>query len=389
MKISDRISKRERELPGARVEELGEKGRDKGFISLGLGEPDFATPAPIVAYAKKMLAKCSRYTPSEGTDDFRNAVAEKLKKENGIDCGPESIVATAGSTEGIFLSLVCTTDPGEHVIVPDPSYLSYIPSVELLGAHPVSFELREEERWEPNIDRLASLVDKGRTKVLILNSPANPTGNVYSKKTLEEIAAVAIENDLLIISDEAYEKLVYGDAKHVSIGSLNGIDDRVITLQSFSKTFAMPGWRLGYVCAPPAIAEAITKVHVYTSLSAPNLAQAAGTFALRQLDRKHVEDMRKSYDERRKLISARLNEIGLPTIEPKGAFYTFSNVQEFSSSANHFVDELLKKAKVVTIPGTEFGKHGEGYVRCSYATSLKEINEALDRIENVLKHQWV
>jgi aminotransferase len=389
MKVSERISKRERELPGARIEELAKKGREPGFISLGPGEPDFPTPEPIVAYAKKLIAKCSHYTSAGGTEEFRKAAAAKLKKENGIECGPENIVATTGSTEGIFLSLACTMDPGEHVIVPDPGFLSYIPSIELLGGHPVSLELREEDGWNVDIDRLSSTIDRERTRAVIINTPSNPTGTVFSKKRLEEIADVAVENDLLIISDEAYEKFVYDDAVHVSIGSLNGISDRVITLQTFSKTFAMPGWRLGYVCAPAKIAEAIAKVHIYTSLNAPALSQAAGAFALAKLDRKYVERMREEYDKRRRLMAARLNEMGLPTAEPKGAFYTFSNVKELSSSSNHFVDVLLKKAKVAVIPGSEFGKFGEGYVRCSYATSMKQIEEALDRMEEALRHRWV
>lgn len=389
--MSERISKRERELPGARLEELLKKGRLRGFISLGPGEPDFPPPEPVVAYAQRALASAenSRYTPSEGTEKFREAAAEKLRKENGISCRAENIVATTGSTEGILLALACTVDPGEHVIVPDPGFLAYTPAVELLGGHPVSLELREEEGWEPDTDRLASLIDRGRTRAIILNTPSNPAGNVLSKRKLEEIADIAVENDLLIISDEAYEKFVYDDARHVSIGSLNGLDDRVITLQSFSKTFAMPGWRLGYACAPAAIAQAMAKVHVYTSMTAPAISQAAGAFALRKLDRRHVEEMRKEYDRRRRVIVPRLEEMGLPTVEPKGAFYTFSNIQEFSSSSNHFVDFMLKKARVVVMPGIEFGKHGEGYIRCSYAVSMRMLEEALDRMEHALRERWV
>jgi aminotransferase len=382
-----RLSKREAELPGARIGELVRLAEEKpGLISLGPGEPDFATPSPIIAQAKRMLDKgYTHYSPAEGRKDFREAVSRKVRKENGIRAGPENIIATAGSTEGILLALACTIDVGEHVIVPDPGFLAYHPAVELLSAVPVALELREEEGFEINADRLRELVeeDTRRARVLILNTPANPTGNVVSRKALEEIADIVIENDLIVISDEAYEKFVY-DAEHVSIGSLNGMERHTISLFTMSKSYAMPGWRIGWAVAPEHLAEAMAKLHAYTSLCAPTLSQAAAAWALDNLPASPIERMRKEYDKRRKYIVPRLNGMGLATPEPKGAFYAFSSIKPFHITSNEMVDYLLNKAKVITLPGTEFGKFGEGYIRCSYATELGKIKEAADRMEAAL-----
>jgi len=293
-------------------------------------------------------------------------------------------VVGGGSQELLFGALVSAIDPGDQVIIQNPGYMAYIPSIALASGKPVSLELREDENWAVNSDRLKKLAKNKRAKVFILNSPANPTGNVLSKKVLEEIADVAIDNDLYVFSDEAYEKLVYGK-KHVSIGSLNGMENHVVTLQTFSKAFSMTGFRVGYAAGSREFMEALTEVHHNISLCAPHASQVVAKFAL-SMDKKYLDRMTKEYDRRRKFIVKRLNEIGLPTIEPFGAFYSFSNIKKVTRmNSFDFADKLLKKAKVAVVPGSEFGKHGEGYIRCSYATEFKVIEKAMNRLEKFVK----
>ena len=374
------ISKREEELPGAVIAKLLKIAEeDKSVISLGPGEPDFPTPSPIINYAKKVLSKATHYSPSEGRAEFIEAACRKLRRENKIKCSTENIIATTGSQEGILLALACTVDVAEEVIFPSPGFLAYLPCIELLSAFPIPLRLKEEEGFDINLGRLQRLIDK-KTKVIIINTPANPTGSVLSRKTLEALADVVVEHDLIVISDEAYEKLVYDDAKHFSIASLNGMLDYTITLHSFSKSYAMPGFRIGYACGPEKLIKAMIRIHPYTTLSAPTISQVIATFAL-SISKKYIDEMRKEYDKRRKFIWKRLNEIGLSTVRPQGAFYTFSNIQDFGISSNAFSEHMLKHAKVAFMPGSEFGIYGEGYVRCSYATALPRIEEALRRIE--------
>ena len=236
---------------------------------------------------------------------------------------------------------------------------------------------------EFNPDRIKENIDKKKTKAIIINTPANPTGTVLSKKILEEIADIAVDNDLYIFSDEAYEKLIY-DSKHISIGSFNGMQDYVLTLQTFSKSYAMCGFRLGYAAGPRKLIEAMEKSMHYVTLTAPVVSQLLGLKAL-SLPNSYIEKMRLEYDRRRKFIVKRLNEIGLYTTEPHGAFYSFSNITGFRSNSMKFASDLLKKAKVAVVPGTEFGSMGEGYIRCSYAADYNKIVKALDRVEGFLK----
>jgi aminotransferase len=383
----DKISKRERELPGARLAELLRIAEErKDVISLGPGEPDFVAPAPIRAAIKTALAAGqTHYSPAEGRIELRRAICKKLKRENKIRAKPENIVVTCGSQEALLLALMCIIDPGEEVIVPDPGFLAYRPTVELLNGVAVGLELREDEEWKINTNRLERLIDEKRTRAIILNSPANPTGSVLSAAEMKEIARLAADYDLYIIADEAYEKIIYGNTKHISIGSLKAARDRTITLQSCSKTFAMPGLRVGWACAPKELATAMTEIHIYTTVCAPTPAQTAVAWALQKLSPKYIEKMRREYDRRRKFMWPRLNEIGLSTVEPKGAFFMFSNIRGTGLTSNQFVNRMLKSAKVVTIPGTEFGKFGEGYVRLSYATGLAKIKTALERMEKEIK----
>jgi len=332
------ISKREEELPGATIAKFLKIAEErKDIISLGPGEPDFDAPKPIVEYAKKVFSKATHYSPSEGRQEFREAIVKKLKRENKIKCRPENIIATCGSQEAIFIALAATVDVAEEVIVPNPGFLAYIPCVELLSAFPIPLQLREEEEFDINFSRLHRLIGN-KTKAIIINSPSNPLGNVIGRKTLEALADVVVEHDLLVFSDEAYEKFVYDDAKHVSIASLNGMFDYTVTFHSFSKSYAMPGFRIGYAAAPEKLIKAMTKIHPYITLAAPTISQMAATFAL-SLPKKHVEDMKREYDKRRKFIWKRLNEIGMPSVKPKGAFYTFNNIQEYGLSSAEFSEQ--------------------------------------------------
>jgi len=379
------ISERETELPDAVIGDLLKiANEDKSVISMGAGQPDFKTPKPILDYAKKIISKSTVYSNPAGVLELRKLIAKKLIKENKIkDANEENIIVTAGSQESLFISLLCSIDPGEQVIVPNPGYLAYIPAVELLNGSVSYVKLLEEENFEIEPDKIKEVIDKKRTKVIILNSPSNPTGNVLSKKTLEKIADIAVENDVYIFSDEAYEKLVY-DKKHVSIGSLNGMEDYVVTIQSFSKSFAMCGFRLGYAQGPKELIDAMIKSSHYVTLCAPHISQLLGIKAL-QISKKYTENMRIEYDRRRRYIVKRLNDLELRTVMPNGAFYAFSNIKHLRNNSFNFSKELLKKAKVAVVPGTEFGIYGEGYIRFSYATDLKLIEKGLDRIENFLK----
>jgi aminotransferase len=359
---------------------------DKSVISLGPGEPDFLTPKPLLDFASKMMKKGrgTHYSEPQGRLDLRKAIVKKVRKENKIRTQEENVLVTCGSQESLFASLLATVDPKEEVIMPSPGYVGYLPPIKLVNGTPIFLRLEEEEEFEINPDMLNKIVDKKKTKVLILNSPANPTGNVISKKILEEIADIAVDKNIYVFSDEAYEKILYDGKKHVSIGSFNGMQDRVITFQTFSKSFAMCGFRLGYCIGPEKLIYEIMQNHHYMTLTAPNISQIVGLKALK-LSNKYIKGMVKEYDRRRKLIVGRLNGIGLDTVTPKGAFYTFSNMQKYGKNSINFSKDLLNKGKVAVVPGTEFGKYGEGYVRCSFAQEYGEIEKAMDRMEKHLK----
>jgi aminotransferase len=358
--------------------------QDPTIISLGAGEPDFPAPKIIIKATEKALTNgYTHYSPIQGKKLLREAIVEKLKKENKIDVTPEQVMTSCGSKEAIMISVMTLADPGEEVFVPDPGYIAYKPIVECFGARPISMPLLEQNNFEPNLDDIKSFVT-ANTKAIIINSPANPTGAVFKKKTLENIADFAVDNDLMIISDEAYEKLVYDDAKHISIGSLDGMENNVLTLQSFSKTYAMCGFRVGYAVGPAKVIKEMTEFKICTTLGAPTANQMAAVEALKKAG-PYAKKMCNEYNRRRKLIIKRLNSMpGIRCTKPRGAFYAFPNVEGVEKSSEKFSDKLLK-SKVMVVPGTEFGKHGEGYVRMSYATAYEKIEEAMNRIEVALK----
>lgn len=358
----------------------------KDIISLGAGEPDFPAPPNVVAAAEEFLEEgYTHYSPLQGRHELREELVKKLKKENKIDVDSEEIIICCGSKEAILLSNLVTLDAGDEAIVPDPGYVAYRPIAEMIGASAVSLPLHQEDNFEIHPEVLKKLITK-KTRLLVINTPSNPTGTVLSRKILEEIADIIIDKNIFAMVDEAYEKLIYGKIKHVSLASLNGLFNHVITTQSFSKTFAMCGFRVGYAVANEKIIKEMKEFKLCTTLASPTFAQLAAIEALRH-SRKYVAKMRKEYDRRRRHITKRINEI--PHIynknRPEGAFYAFPNIAEAKMRSEKFADFLMKKAKVIVIPGTEFGKHGEGFVRMSYATDYEKIEEAMDRIESALR----
>ncbi|CAB49691.1 pyridoxal phosphate-dependent aminotransferase [Pyrococcus abyssi] len=361
----------------------------KDVISLGIGEPDFDTPQHIKEYAKEALDMgLTHYGPNIGLPELREAIAEKLKKQNNIEADPnKEIMVLVGANQAFLMGLSAFLKDGEEVLIPTPAFVSYAPAVILAGGKPVEVPTYEENEFRLNVDELKKYVTE-KTKALIINSPCNPTGSVLKKKDLEEIADFAVEHDLIVISDEVYEHFIYDDVKHYSIASLDGMFERTITVNGFSKTFAMTGWRLGFVAAPSWIIEKMVKFQMYNATCPVTFIQYAAAKALRdERSWKAVEEMRKEYDRRRKLVWKRLNEMGLPTVKPKGAFYIFPRIKDTGLTSKEFSELMLMEAKVAVVPGSAFGKAGEGYVRISYATAYEKLEEAMDRMEKVLREK--
>ncbi len=376
------ISERETQLPEAMIGQLLEIAAEhKEIISLGPGEPDFPMAPELIRYAKSIANNINHYSPPVGRTDLREAIVKKLKKENKINADIGNVTITTGSQEGMMLAMMCTCDATEQIILPNPGFLGYVPCAELVDVVPVPMPLFDENDYQIDPDELRKKINK-KTAALLINTPANPTGGVMTKKTLEEIAQIAIERDLYIITDEAYEHIVY-DAKHVSMASLNGMEKNTISLFSFSKSYAMCGFRIGYAVAPEKIIKAIAKSHIYTTLSTPTISQKLAVKALNTTA--YTQKMVKEYRRRRDLIVKRLNEMGLYTPTPEGAFYAFASIKNFEKNSRKFAKDALFKAKVAVVPGFEFGVYGEGYIRCSYATKYELIVQAMDRLEKFLK----
>jgi aminotransferase len=361
----------------------------EGLISLGIGEPDFDTPEHIKEYAKEALDRgMTHYGPNAGLMMLREALAWKLKEQNGIEADPRSeIMVTVGANQAFIMGLAAFLREGEEVLIPSPMFVSYAPAVILAGGKPVEVPTYEENEFRLSVDDLKKHVSE-KTRALIINTPNNPTGAVLTKKDLEEIADFAVEHDLIVFSDEVYEHFVYDGARNHSIASLDGMFERTITINGFSKTFAMTGWRLGFVAAPAWIIERMTRFQMYNSTCPVTFAQYAAAKALRdERSWKAVEEMRREYDRRRNLVWKRLNEMGLPTVKPKGAFYIFPRIRDTGLTGKEFSELMLLEAKVAVVPGSAFGSAGEGYIRISYATAYEQLEEAMDRMEKVLREK--
>ena len=357
-------------------------------ISLGVGEPDFITPWHIRQAAMDSIRNGETvYTSNAGDSKLRKAIARYMEERFSLSYDPMGeIIVTVGASEAIDLAMRAIINTGDEVIIPDPSYVSYVPNVLMVHGVPVPVKTKAENDFRITPQEIeASITD--RTKAIILPYPNNPTGAVMEKHHLEEIAKVIKKHDLIVISDEIYAELSYG-INHVSIASIDGMKERTILINGFSKAFAMTGWRVGFVCAPKDVLSMMLKVHQYVIMCASTMSQAAALDALERAfvdGFKDVKHMQEDYDMRRRVIYKALNEMGLNSFEPKGAFYIFPCIKSTNRTSEQFATDLLKSQHVAVVPGTAFGESGEGYVRCSYASSLKNINEAMDRIKKFLE----
>jgi aminotransferase len=356
----------------------------KDVISLGIGEPDFTTPKPILEAGIRSLQNGeTHYTSNHGKMELRQAIADHLMKLYKVKYDPATeIIATVGVSEALYLTFTAILNQGDEVIIPTPCFVSYQAEVILAGGVPIEVTARVENNFavDPNDIRKAITP---RTKCIFIGYPSNPTGAVATHEVMLEIAKIAEEYDLLVVSDEIYDRLVY-DFEHVCFPALSeSLKKRTILLGGFSKDYAMTGWRIGYACGPADIIQGLVRVHQYTIMSAPTTAQDAALVAL-QSGEPHVQEMRAEYDRRRRLLVTGLNRLGLSTFEPRGAFYAFPNIQASSMNDEDFAERLLREEQVAVVPGNAFGPGGDGFVRMCYATEYSKIEEALRRMEKFM-----
>lgn len=356
----------------------------KDVISLGIGEPDFATPEPIVEAGVRALRHGeTHYTSNAGLIELRRAVVDYLADTYRVSYDPvKEVLVSVGVSEALYLAMSAILDPGDEVIVLTPCFVSYQAEVILAGGKAVEVATYAKDNFVPNAENIRAAITP-RTKAILIGYPNNPTGAVATRESLLGIAALAEEFDLLVISDEIYEQLVYG-VSHVCFAGLPGMQDRTILLGGFSKSYAMTGWRAGFAAGPAEIIAGLVRIHQYTIMSAPTMSQLAALEALK-VGKPYVEEMRMEYDRRRRLIVGGLNQLGLTTFEPHGAFYAFPNITSSGMDDETFARMLLEEEKVAVVPGNSFGPGGEGFVRCSYATAYDKIEEALRRIDRFMR----
>ena len=356
----------------------------KDAISLGVGEPDFDTPWHIREEGIYSLEKGRTfYTSNAGLKELKEEICNYLKRRMEVSYLPDSeVMVTVGGSEAIDIALRAMLNPGDEVLVPQPSYVSYVPCVTLAGGKPVIIQLEEQDQFKLTGRKLLEKITP-KTKILILPFPNNPTGAIMEKEELEEIAKIVQEKDLYVLSDEIYAELTYKQ-KHVTIAAFPGMKERTVLINGFSKAYAMTGWRLGYACAPAVILKQMLKIHQFAIMCAPTTSQYAAVSALRNGD-KDVEMMRESYNQRRRYLMHAYKEMGLDCFEPFGAFYTFPSIKRFGITSDEFATRLLKEEKVAVVPGTAFGDCGEGFLRISYAYSLESLKKALERIGRFVK----
>ena len=356
----------------------------KDVISLGIGEPDFVTPERILNAGIESLKRGeTAYTSNSGILELRQALSKHFSNRYKVDYDPETeILVTVGVSEALYLTLTAVVDPGDEVIVPQPCFVAYMPEVTFAGGTPVPIATHVEHDFQVTAAEIEAAITP-RTKALLIGYPNNPTGAVMTRERLLEIARLAEKYDLLVISDEIYDRLVYG-FEHVCFAALPNMRERTITLGGFSKDYAMTGWRIGYAAGPAEVLAAMRKVHQYTIMSASTTAQAAGVAALEH-GAPFVEEMRTEYDRRRRLLVGGLNTLGLDCFEPRGAFYAFPSIERSGMDDNTFADKLLQEEEVAVVPGSAFGRSGTGYVRMVYATAYEKIEEALNRMERFMR----
>ena len=358
-------------------------------ISLGVGEPDFKTPWSVRdAGIRSLELGRTKYTANSGLKELRGEICNYLQRRFDLHYKEENILVTVGGSEAIDLTIRAVVQPGDEVIIPEPCFVCYEPITQLTGGVPVHIATRAEDQFRLTADQLRAAITP-RTKLLIFPYPNNPTGAVMSAAEMEEIAAVLRETNVLVLSDEIYSELTYGLDRHVSIASLPGMAERTIVVNGFSKSYAMPGWRLGYAAGPAPLVKVMTKIHQSCIMSAPTTSQYAAITALRQCD-DQIEMMRDEYNRRRRYVVKALNEMGLTCFEPRGAFYVFPSIQISGLTSSEFCEQLLREKEVAIIPGSAFGASGEGYARISYAYSVDHLQTAMKRIREFLtEHGWM
>lgn len=379
--LSDRIV----EIPSSGIRKFFDIVSEmKDAISLGVGEPDFDTPWHIREEGIYSLEKGRTfYTSNAGLRELKVEICNYLSRRFEVTYDPDhEVMVTVGGSEAIDIALRAMLDPGDEVLIPQPSYVSYVPCTILANGVPVTIDLEAKDQFKLTKEKLLEKITE-KTKVLVLPFPNNPTGAVMTAEELKDIVEVVIEKDLFVISDEIYAELTYG-GEHTTIAQFPGMKDRTVLINGFSKSYAMTGWRLGYAAAPRVILEQMLKIHQFAIMCAPTTSQYAAVAALRDGD-KDVETMRESYDQRRRYLMHAFEEMGLECFEPHGAFYTFPSIKRFGMTSDEFATRLLREEKVAVVPGTAFGDCGEGYLRISYAYSLKNLKEALGRMDRFIK----
>lgn len=355
----------------------------EGAISLGVGEPDFDTPWHIREEGIYSLEQGRTiYTSNAGLKELRQEICAFMQRKYGLEYSWDTdVLVTVGGSEAIDVALRSMIEPGDEVIIPAPCYVSYEPCAIMAGANVVTVDLKNENEFRLTKEELEAAITPN-SKILLLNYPNNPTGAIMERKDLEAIAEVIIRHDLFVVSDEIYSELSYFGS-HTSIASIPGMKERCIVINGFSKTYSMTGWRLGFACGPKEILRQMTKIHQFAIMCAPTTSQYAAIEALKNGDT-DVENMRQAYNERRRYVVHRLREMGLPCFMPRGAFYVFPDIRDFGLSSDEFALRLLNEEKVVVVPGSAFGKSGEGFIRISYAYSLEDLKRALQRVENFI-----
>ncbi|KIL35982.1 aromatic amino acid aminotransferase [Cohnella kolymensis] len=365
--------------------DLVNASKDKDIITLGVGEPDFVTPWRVRDAAVYSLEKGkTQYTPNAGMPELREAIAQYLSNQFNVSYDPaKEMLVTVGGSEGIDLALRALVELGDEILIPEPSYISYSPITTLSGGVAVGIETFAEDQFKLTAENLKAAITP-KSKILVLCYPSNPTGAIMNYEELLPIAKVVEDNDLIVISDEIYAELTYTDTQHVSFAALPGMKDRTILVSGFSKAFAMTGWRMGYACGHPDLIGAMLKIHQYTVMCAPIMGQVAAFEALTNgLEEK--DRMVESYNQRRRLVVQGFREMGLDCHEPQGAFYAFPSIRSTGLTSEQFAERLIQEAKVAAVPGHVFGKGGEGFIRCCYATSVNQLTEALERIGAFLR----
>lgn len=352
----------------------------ENVISLGVGEPDFETPWTVRERAIYTLEKCRTvYTSNAGLLELREEISKYLKEKINVNYNCKNqVLVTVGASEGIDIALRAIINNGDEVLLPEPCFVSYKPCISMAGGVPVTIATKAENNFKVTPEDILNKITN-KTKAIILSYPNNPTGAIMDKNDLEKISDILIENDIIVISDEIYSELTYGDNKHFSIASLDNMAERTIVLNGFSKAYAMTGWRLGYAAGPQEIIAAMTKIHQYIVMCAPTISQYSGIEAIRNCS-ENVQKMREEYDARRRVMIKGFRDMGLECFDALGAFYLFPCIKNTGFTSDEFCEKLLMEQKVAVVPGTAFGECGEGFIRCSYAYSISDINKALEYI---------